>query len=42
MDARYSAKERYGRSEHPMTQELIHRKYPEATIVEYYYPGQTI
>lgn len=39
MEADYNAKERYGRSEQPMTHELIHRKYPNATVVEFYYPG---
>lgn len=39
MDAPYTAKERYGRTIQPTTHEFIHRLYPEATIVEFYYPG---
>ncbi|TWT04278.1 S-layer homology domain-containing protein [Planococcus sp. CPCC 101016] len=39
MDATYTAKERYGRTVQPTTHEFIHRLYPEATIVEYYFPG---
>ncbi|WP_394120831.1 S-layer homology domain-containing protein [Planococcus donghaensis] len=38
-DATYNAKERYGRTVQPTTHEFIHRLYPEATIVEYYFPG---
>lgn len=39
LDATYSEKERYGRTEQPTTHEFIHQLYPEATIVEYYFPG---
>ncbi len=39
MNATYTAKERYGRSQQPMTQEFIHQLYPKAMVVEYYYPG---
>lgn len=38
-DATFSAKERYGRTEQPTTQDFIHQAYPNATIVEFYYPG---
>ncbi|WP_033540986.1 S-layer homology domain-containing protein [Planococcus sp. CAU13] len=41
MDAPYSAKERFGRTQQPTTHEFIHRLYPEATIVEFYFPGTT-
>lgn len=39
MNATYIKKERYGRTSQPMTQEFIHQLYPDAMIVEYYYPG---
>ncbi|HSJ39408.1 MAG TPA: S-layer homology domain-containing protein [Planococcus sp. (in: firmicutes)] len=39
MDATYTAKERYGRTIQPTTHEFIHQLYPEATIVEFYFPG---
>lgn len=39
LEANYSAKERYGRTIQPTTHEFIHQIYPEATIVEYYFPG---
>lgn len=39
MDAPYERKERYGRTEQPMTHEQIKQRFPEATIVEFYYPG---
>lgn len=39
MNAAYSAKERYGRSEQPMTRQQIRERFPEAAIVEFYYPG---
>ncbi|TAA72802.1 S-layer homology domain-containing protein [Planococcus salinarum] len=38
MDAPYTAKEHYGRNS-PTATEFIHQAYPDATIVEYYYPG---
>lgn len=39
MNESYTAKERYGQTIQPTTHEFIHQLYPEATIVEYYYPG---
>ncbi|MDN3448980.1 S-layer homology domain-containing protein [Planococcus sp. APC 3906] len=39
MDAVYNEKERYGITEQPMTMEQIHERFPDATIVEFYYPG---
>lgn len=39
MDATYHEKERYGRTEQPMTRAQIIERFPEATIVEFYYPG---
>ncbi|WP_422123884.1 S-layer homology domain-containing protein [Planococcus sp. X10-3] len=39
LNATYTAKERYGRTIQPTTHEFIHRLYPEATIVEFYFPG---
>ncbi|ALS79869.1 S-layer homology domain-containing protein [Planococcus sp. ANT_H30] len=39
MNATYTAKERYGQTIQPTTHEFIHQLYPQATIVEYYYPG---
>ena len=39
MDATYTAKERYGRTIQPTTHEFIHQVYPDATIVEFYFPG---
>ncbi|MFD1031338.1 S-layer homology domain-containing protein [Metaplanococcus flavidus] len=38
LEATYTAKERYGRN-YPTATEFIHQLYPEATIVEYYFPG---
>ncbi|MGO1060315.1 S-layer homology domain-containing protein [Planococcus sp. FY231025] len=39
MDATYEQKERYGRTEQPLTQEQIKERFPNATVVEFYYPG---
>lgn len=39
MNAAYSAKERYDRTGQPMTRQQIRERFPEATIVEFYYPG---
>jgi len=39
MNATYNEKERYGRTEQPMTHEQIKERFPNATIVEFYYPG---
>lgn len=39
MNAAYSAKERYDRTEQSMTQQQIRERFPQATGVEFYYPG---
>ncbi|MTD30644.1 S-layer homology domain-containing protein [Planomicrobium sp. YIM 101495] len=39
LDANYTSKTRFDRTEQPMTQDWIHMLYPEATIVEFYFPG---
>lgn len=39
MDAAYTAKERYGITEQPLTMAQIHERFPGTTIVEFYYPG---
>ncbi|KOF10930.1 S-layer protein [Planococcus glaciei] len=39
MNATYNEKERYGRTEQPMTHEQIKERFPNAMIVEFYYPG---
>ena len=39
MNADYAEKERFGRTIQPTTHEFIHHLYPEATIVEFYFPG---
>ncbi|CEG24142.1 Cellulosome-anchoring protein precursor [Planococcus massiliensis] len=39
MDADYEEKERYGRTEQPMTREQIARRFPNAAVVEFYNPG---
>ncbi|UJF27286.1 S-layer homology domain-containing protein [Planococcus sp. 107-1] len=39
MDAAYQKKERYGRTDQPMTREQITERFPNATIVEFYNAG---
>lgn len=39
MNADYQTKERYGRTEQPMTKDQIKEQFPNGTIVEFYHPG---
>ncbi|WP_088007375.1 S-layer homology domain-containing protein [Indiicoccus explosivorum] len=39
LDAPYEEKTMYGNSGDSMSRELIRERYPEAVIIEYYYPG---